>query len=288
MTSYTPIIIKKLTELYLYEKNNNNKFKAIAYNNAIQNLKDIHVHSIDDIKNVKGIGKSIFSKIENIINDNSPVLENISFTNIYGIGPAKSNELIQKHKISSIDELRNNTHLLNDKQKIGLKYYDDLLLRIPYKEMEQHANYIYKSIQSSDPSSTSSIVGSFRRKKQDSGDIDVLMITDKSMKEIVSNMSDYILEILALSDKKFMGICKIDKVARRIDMLKTTVEEFPYAQLYFTGSKDHNIIMRKKAKNMGFSLNEKGLIPNKGVPIMKNEEDIFKFLDIVYKDPEER
>ena len=109
------------------------------------------------------------------------------------------------------------------------------------------------------------------------------------MKKFVSDLSSYILETLALSDKKFMGICKNN---RRIDMLITSPEEFPYAQLYFTGSKDHNIIMRTKAKKMGYSLNEKHLMPLndkiKQAPKMKNEKDIFDFLQMEYKNPENR
>lgn len=290
MSSYTSLIIEHLSSL---QKDENNTFKKNAYRKAIQNLKDLHIHSIDDVKNISGIGKSILSKIQYIIDHNSPVTntQHISFTDIYGIGPVKSTELIQKHNITSIQQLRQNTHLLNNKQIIGLKYYEHLLLRIPYSEMLEHSEFIEKSIKKTDNNAISSIVGSFRRKKPDSGDIDVLIISDKSIKKIVSDMNEYILEILALSDKKFMGICSLG-VPRRIDMLITPKNEFPYAQLYFTGSKEHNIMMRKKARQLGYSLNEKNLDPIKEnipkAPIMNNEKDIFDFLKIEYKNPENR
>lgn len=289
MSSYTSLIIQYLSSL---QHDETNTFKKNAYRKAILNLQHLYIQSIDDVKNISGIGKSILSKIQFIIDNNSPISNTIiSFTDIYGIGPVKSNELIQKHNITSIEQLRQNTHLLNNKQIIGLTYYEPLLQRIPYSEMEKHSEFIEKSIKKTDKNAISSIVGSFRRKKPDSGDIDVLIISNKSIKEIVSDMNEYILEILALSDKKFMGICKFD-IPRRIDMLITPLHEFPYAQLYFTGSKEHNIMMRKKAKQFGYSLNEKNLDPIKKdipkAPIMNNEKDIFDFLNIEYKNPEYR
>lgn len=290
MATYNQIITRKL---YEYHDNETNVFKKKAYKTVINNIKDIDILSINDIDGIKGIGKSIRPKIDFIIQNNQPTIKHISFTDIYGIGDVTSKKLINQHNIKTIDELEKNTHLLNNKQKIGLKYYKDLSLRIPIKEMDIHAKFINEFLSNFDKTSTHSIVGSYRRKKQTSGDIDVLILSQFSMKDIVKQFDKYIIETLALSHVKFMGLCQLpNKPVRRIDMLKTTQDEFPYAQLYFTGSMEHNLIMRKKAKLLGYSLNEKNLDKKnenaKDVPKMKNEKDIFQFLDIQYKEPTER
>jgi DNA polymerase/3'-5' exonuclease PolX len=149
------------------------------------------------------------------------------------------------------------------------------------------------------------IVGSFRREKNDSGDIDVLLsyphhenLSKKEaeiiFKEIVNEMikKDYISDVLALGIKKCMAVCTHKDKFRRLDILLTTPDEYPFAILYFTGSDKFNITMRRKALQMGYSLNEYRLIPlDEKIPIpddLKTEKDIFKFLDIDYLDPKDR
>ena len=58
------------------------------------------------------------------------------FTNIYGVGPKKAKSLIDM-KITTLDELKKRKdEVLNDTQKIGLKYYDDINKRIPREEID--------------------------------------------------------------------------------------------------------------------------------------------------------
>jgi DNA polymerase/3'-5' exonuclease PolX len=287
----------------LIVENIDNKFKVNAYKKVIKNLKNVEINTIEDTKEIPGIGKSIKSKIEQIINGdiviNIPV--NISpieiFKNIYGIGEVKAKKIVQEHNINTIDELKNRLDLLNNKQKIGLTYYEDLQKRIPRKEMIEHDAFIGKLISEFDSSSQYMIVGSYRREEKTSGDIDVLLTTEKKdfLKNVVKYMKEqnYLIEILAEGEKKFMGIVRLGRnIARRLDIIITPVEEYPYTILYFTGSDEHNIKMRKKALKMGYSLNEHGIKRMKEnvpiVPIIKTEEDIFSFLEITYILPKER
>ena len=67
------------------------------------------------------------------------------------------------------------------------------------------------------------------------------------------------------------------------------MESYYSAILYFTGSKEHNIKMREKAKNMGHTLNEWGLIKsNKSRFKITSEKDLFDILNIDYLEPEDR
>ena len=148
-------------------------------------------------------------------------------------------------------------------------------------------------------------VGSYRRKAESSGDIDVLIkipekYSKKEQKElfetIVESMveDEYMIDVLSQGEKKVLGYAKIKKGAkvRRIDLLATPEKEYPYAVLYFTGSDKFNIEARKEAIKKGLSLNEHGFTalndqvkPPKKI---KTEEDIFKVLGMTYLPPNKR
>ena len=95
---------------------------------------------------------------------------------------------------------------------------------------------------------------------------------------------------LALGSSKYMGICRLEKGynARRIDILIVASESWPYATLYFTGSKQLNIIMRTKALQRGYTMNEHNMIGTGGEYHAKTEKDIFDFLGMEYLEPHQR
>lgn len=297
---YNKPVIAYLQEYYDKE---DNVFKKNAYKKAIKNLSGIKINSITDIINIKGIGVKIKEKIEYVIEHFEPETIDESLDNIYGIGPAKLKVLKEKG-INTFQKLKDalilDSKLLNAKQKIGLQYYDDIEKRIPYVEIEDHDKYLHKIILENKKVECINIVGSYRRKKESSGDIDLLIkIKNKDdyigiLKEIVEKLKKdkYILEILACKDKKFMGIVKLKEsgiIARRLDMLITYPEEYACALLYFTGSKEHNIKVRNKALKMGYTLNEhrmEKIKPDvKDIPYFNCEKDIFDFLEMEYIEP---
>jgi DNA polymerase/3'-5' exonuclease PolX len=201
-------------------------------------------------------------------------------------------------KIKSFEELREHPELLNEKQKIGLKYYDDMNLRIPMAEGKQHYTIVKNML---DTGVEFEFVGSFRRKNKDMGDIDIL-IKNKSgngivLKDIIKRFVDkkYVIEKLALGNNKFMGLCRLkpDLPARRIDILLADPSYYYFALLYFTGSYNFNIYMRKIALAKGLSLSEYGFKDSKGNLIdttdsIHSEEDIFKYLELPYTSPQKR
>ena len=304
-------IIQNLKILQEYETIHKNPFKAKAYDKVIDGIElcEYEIKSQDDLKNIKGIGVKIQSKImefletgkmhsvENALHDEKYILGK-KLLNIYGIGPAKIDELLEKIKSFSDLQLDENKSLLNEKQKIGLKYYDDLQKRIPFSEGKKHYKIIEKTINNKDV--IFDMVGSYRRKNKDMGDIDILIKDSPgfNLKSFISNLqtSGYILETLASGKNKFMGICKLtpDLPGRRIDVLVTDPDTYFFALLYFTGSYNFNIYMRRIALQKGLSLSEYGFKDNKTKQLLdtsdviNSEEDIFKYLDIPYTPPEKR
>ena len=240
-----------------------------------------------------------------------------TFINIYGIGPKKAQELYQNYNISDINELRNevliNPKIINDKQKLGLEYYEDLIKRIPRKEIDCYNNKIKSICERISKHIIYSINGSYRRKHADSGDIDILITSNDEDPTLLRNKlidelikAKIIIATLANGKKKFMGITKLNEdgynIARHMDIMDTDPSTFPFAQLYFTGSGNFNSNMRSKALKLGYSLNEycisdkktkkpidKHIILKKiGKPNFTDEKDIFEFLEMEYLEPENR
>ena len=312
-------IIDSLEILRKRDTANKEVFSARAYAKVIAQLKthDKPITSYEDLKGIKGIGAKMEAKIKEILEtgvlqsaQKAKELYNIDalevLQNIYGVGPAAASTLV-KEGITSIGQLREavkeNPKLLNDKQKIGLKYYEDLLERIPRSEMIEHHKILLDLKPDIMVDYDIEIVGSYRREAITSGDIDVLIrvpdnVDSKTAKKNLAlyvkalEEAGYIKEILALGEHKCMAISKTDVVARRLDLLMTPDEEYAYALLYFTGSDRFNVAFRQYAIDKGYSLNEHTLTKIKDdakeVPYMESEKDIFKFIGLRYIEPSKR
>ena len=323
--AYKPLIIDALEVMASQAKKENNVFKARAYNKVISQLKIVksNIHTIDefDALQLEGIGKGIKDKVVEIISTGELQVANKikhnpetalfdTLTKIYGVGPVKAKELIGMKDISikSIDDLHKalviHPDLLNAKQKIGLKYIEDIQLRIPRNEVRTHEDIIKLEFAKTYNDFITTVVGSYRRGLESSGDIDVLVTVDPHVqyntqlvatyfRNAIDTMvkNGYITDILALGSKKCMAFVKLDAStpARRLDILFTPPNEHPYALLYFTGSDKFNIKFRKETLTQGYSLNEHGVkqinTNAKHLTSIETEKDIFDFFGITYVEP---
>ena len=280
-------------------------FKERAYKRAIEEmyLFDYHVKDIDKLKGIYGFGDAIIKKLKEFQKtgkvsylENSDDLMLLELTQIHGIGSKKAIELIEKHEIKSIDELNMRKELLNAKQLLGLKYYKDIKKKIPREEIHEYEKQFKLNIVAG---TELEIVGSYRRGKESSGDIDIILShkeNDQTVySEFIKNIteSNILIEKLSSGKIKTMGIIQLPtKPARRLDILYSPPHEYAFAVLYFTGSKMFNIGMRRHALSMGLSLNEHGLTEVKSKKklelAMKLEKDIFSFLGLQYVEPTNR
>lgn len=319
MTDTNALIIANLQVLLKTAQSSTetkDRFRARAYRNAIKAIKDCghQIESGKDAQQLNGVGKQIASKIQEIIDTGKlkqvddlggEQLEKTKilgqFTGVWGVGPVKAQELWDMGARSIEDIKTDYQHLLNDNQLRGLKYYDDLQKRIPRKEVLKISRKILsvvRQIQSDfEWSIKARVCGSFRRKAETCGDMDVLLCeadNNKIMTELVDRLtvSGILIETLGLGDTKYLGITKTsDGTAFRIDMEMVRPEEWPFAMLYFTGSGPFNERQRLVAKKMGFSLSEHGLKEidtGEYVKGIKSERAIFEFLDMDYLAPEDR
>lgn len=316
------VIVRELEILQKNELQLKNVFKARAYGKVLAQIKNLEpskpIRNMEDLEaeGFTGIGAAIRAKLEEIfasghleaadaLRENSHVGAKDAFMKVYGIGPVKANELVTKNNLRTIADLRAasaaNPKLLNDKQKVGLKYAEDIVQRIPRAEMELHAAKVGSLVRATSPLFEMEIVGSFRRGAKDSGDIDVLLRVpdDSDPEQLFSDLCNrltaegYVVDVLAKGDKKFMGFCRLPGApARRLDILLTPASEYAYAILYFTGSDKFNVGMRRHALERGYTLNEHGMKPIRQgvppVPEMANELAIFRFLDYPFRKPDDR
>ena len=311
MSRYNEKFIEILEALSKIMLKQGETFRARAYQKAQEfiMMESSDITSLNELKGKPNIGPAILEKFEEFITTgtlkiierekNNPV--NI-LSDVYGIGPKKAQELVEQG-ITTIDQLRSNQNqLLNETQKVGLKYYEDILKRIPRSEIENY-NTLFKSIFLKNTSYE--IVGSYRRRAADSGDIDVIITSESSQNftTLIDTLikQKVIIEVLSRGPSKCLVIAKISptSTARRVDFLYTTQEEYPFSILYFTGSKIFNTIMRSQALTMGLTMNEHGLYKMENKKKLKEqkekvehnfvcEQDIFKFLNMEYREPWER
>jgi DNA polymerase beta len=327
ITDYKPAIIEALTVLMKSDQIRKEKFKVIAYQKVLKSLAahEGPIRSLDDLEGIEGVGTKIRAKIEEIMATGSlqaakeaaaalPITVYDDLLKVHGIGPVKARKLVEEVGIRSIEDLRlrvaADPSILDAGQKIGLKFFEEFNERIPRPEMEQHEG----ALLAAKPSNMKiELVGSYRRGAASSGDIDALINFPWSKSDIdavqkfhdyVKKLIDsgYITDILALGNHKCMAVCtigsapsnKLEHKHRRLDLLLTPSEEWPFAILYFTGSDRFNVAMRAHAQEQGFTMNEHTLQPltaaarARELPQFKTERDIFNFLGLRYIKPEER
>ena len=309
-------LLERLQQLMMMKKE---PFRARAYDKAAETIMLLS-EDITDISQLKGkpsIGDTIMKKFQEYIETGTlSILEKaklnpiFTLTKIHGIGYKNAKKLVEDHKITTLEQLRENQDLLNNVQKKGLKYCEDILKRIPRSEIVIYESILQKIFDGLKNSKNSSfkIVGSYLRGAKTSGDIDIIITNSKNdskiFKEFITALEDQkvIVEILTKGVKKSMAIAKLnDDPARRLDFMFAGPKEYPFATLYFTGNKAFNVVMRQRAVDMGYTMNEHGLYELVDVPGKKkkqkgkkltnsfpNEEAVFDFLGMVYKSPTQR
>jgi DNA polymerase/3'-5' exonuclease PolX len=280
-------------------------------------------------KNVEGIGKGIADRIDEIletgtlkeltekqyVSDLTKTIKDL--TTVTGIGDKKAQDLINKFGVKSVEDLKQRVesgeikvakNAITHHILVGLKYYDDLMQKIPRSEIDKINDLLQKTKDQVDPNLLLEICGSYRRGRPVSSDIDVLLThpnykTEESLQfaplflsmliKLLKEKNFIIESLTSEGHTKYMGVCKIDKIARRIDIRFINYDSYIPSKVYFTGSKQFNKIMRGIANKRKYTLNEYGLyhfenrIKGEKIPVY-SEKDLFKVIGIKYLTPKER
>lgn len=289
-----------------------NKRSAGSYHRAGESLMAYNgkITKLEQIKNIPNIGPKIIKLFKEYIETGKvKELENAKndpirlFAKIYGIGPKKARQLIESD-ITTIEELRKRQNeVLNPTQIAGLKYYEYILKRIPRAEINEFNDVLTNIFAKlKDKESTFQIVGSYRRGATNSGDIDIIITNAKNDNSIFRRFIDaleerkILIHFFTKGNVKSLTMGQLrGQTPRRLDFMYAPPSEYAFSTLYFTGSKNFNVLMRQRALDMGYSMNEHGIYKmngkKKGVKLdmgFPTEESIFQFLGLKYKTPVER
>ena len=304
----------------LLELKGENPFKTRAYVNAARTLESL-TEPLDTIVaeqrlgEIKGIGDALQQKITELVTTGKlkyydelkasvpPGL--VDMLGIPGVGPKKVKALHDKLGIASIEQLEAacKAGTVATLDGFGEKTQSKILEGIQFKRTYASRHHLDTALSVAEPVLESlrahpdvircSTAGSLRRWRETIGDVDFL-VSSKKPTEIIEFFTTQ-PGILAISAKGETKASVILPGGIQADLRVVSDAEFPFALLYFTGSKEHNIVMRQRAIQRGLRLNEYGLFksteetrdPNLLVTC-KTEEDVFVELGLAYIPPEMR
>ncbi len=299
----------------LLELKGDNPFKIRAYHNAARVLEGLSEDLAklvreERLQELPGIGVDLSDKITELFNTGHlkyldklkkefpPGLPDI--LKIPGLGPKKVKALYEKLGIHSVGELEYacKENRLLDLSGFGAKTQENILKGIAYSKKNQ-GSYLYDvAFEAAQQIHTllkkfpgilkSDVAGSVRRCKEVVHDVDIVASVKKGseanmMKRFCGLAIDK--EIIAQGDTK--SSIRIEN-GMQVDLRIVSEKEYPYALLHFTGSKEHNTLLRGIAKNKGLKLNEYGLFKGEKLINCKSETEIYKALGMEFIPPELR
>lgn len=296
----------------LLEIKGENPFKSRAYFNAARTLSG--VENLDDIiagrrlREIKGIGEAIAARVtEYALTGEIPYFEELKrelpeslleLTQVPNLGPKKIKVLFDALHITNVGELEyacRENRLVN-LPGFGAKTQEKILKGIEFikKHKGEHlfgdaypdAVAMTEKLKELVPGVIVEVCGSIRRKKEIVKDMDILAAgSDREAISLAFTTLPGIEEIYLTGGTKTSCrfVTGIDA-----DLRVVSVEEYPCALLYFTGSKEHNVRLRGIARKKGLKLNEYGLFEDERVIPAACEEDVYRALGLAFVPPELR
>lgn len=304
----------------LLELKGENPFKTRAYFNGARTIESLNeplakVVAEKRLGDLKGIGEALQQKITELVETGKlkyheelkasipPGL--VELLEIPSLGPKKIQALQKQLGVDSIEKLEAacKAGKVAELDGFGEKTQANLLEGIERKRQYASKHRLGDALRAAEPLLESlrqhpevircSTAGSLRRSKEVIGDVDLLASSKKPIEVIEYFVAQPdILKVIAKGDTKASVILNGGIQA---DLRVVSDKEFPFALAYFTGSKEHNIVMRQRAIQRGLRLNEYGLFKSKEetrdpklLVACKDEAEIFTTLDLPYVPPEIR
>ena len=294
------------------------KYESIAYRRAARSIEDesqdlkklYKMGGTAALMDIDGVGMGIAENIEYMLINNGKsdklnyLLKDIpkgvlDILRIPGLGPKKVKLLYNKLKIDSKKKLLSMAKKGRIRELDGFAEKTEKMIidnidrtkkdqnRISYSDARKIANKVINLLKKLNEVEKIEYMGSLRRKKETVGDIDILVSSNNSEK-IVNKFIKLpgVIRVL-VSGKTKTSILYEDQI--QIDLRIVKIGEFGSASQYFTGSLEHNVIMRKIAISKNMKLSEYGLFDKTGKLIeSSSEKKIYKKLGLKFIPPSER
>ena len=304
----------------LLELKGENPFKTRAYLNGARIIEGLNeplkkIVEEERLGELKGIGDALQQKITELVSTGklkyydelkaSVPAGLVAMLDIPGLGPKKIIALNKHLAVDSVEKLEAacKAGKVAELDGFGEKTQTKLLEGIAHRRLYALRSRLDDALNVAEPVLESlrqhpdvircSTAGSLRRWRETIGDVDFLVSSKQP-----ANVIEYFVAqpgILSVSAKGDTKASVILEGGIQADLRVVTDEEFPFALAYFTGSKEHNIVMRQRAIARGLRLNEYGLFKSKEEtrdPQLRvacaTEEEIYSALDLAYVPPEMR
>ena len=296
-----------------------NQFRVRAYRNAARTIRDfpepmaaIAEDADRSLTEIDGIGDDLAQKITTLIATGELAQMNelrqqvpptvLEIMRIPGIGPKKTAALNKELAITNLEQLRAACEAGNVRKLkgFGAKTEETILKgiglavtagqRMLWAEADRIAKALRDHLQPCQSIEQLELAGSYRRGKETIGDLDILVVS-ANPDEVMDRLGEFpdLTAVLGRGDTK-MSIRVRNSL--QVDLRVVPAESFGAALQYFTGSKDHNVVMRGMAKQPGLKINEYGVFRIDGkrevLVAGKTEADVYATLDLPLFPPEMR
>jgi DNA polymerase (family 10) len=306
-------MLRELSELTMLEEGDPQSFRVRAYESAYHAIAaqatDLGKLTAKELQKIEGIGKSTAEKIRELLETGKVAkLEGlrqkhpaavVALLRIQGLGPKNLQRLRAELGVESLADLRAalDAHKLRDLHGFGAKSEEKLgkalarleeqgsLERTPISVALPLARKVVAQLLDLPGVSHASYCGSLRRFSETVGDVDIVVVAQHAapVMESLVKMS-FVDRVVA------RGEAKTSVVTRRgtqVDVRVVAAHQLGAAQLYFTGSKGHNIKLRQRALGRGWTLNEYALSEIEGGKVIasETEEAIYQALGLPFIPP---
>jgi len=291
------------------------KFKPEAYRRAARSIESLtedlaEVAARGELRSIPGVGEAIAEKTEEYLRTGTvPYYERlkrevppglIELMRLPGLGPKTARRFWVELGVEGPAELRDALAAgrLNGVKGFGAKKIDQLRAalaapaagagsaRRPIEEVYPVALGLVRAIRDGAVVDRAEVAGSFRRARETVGDLD-LLVTSKDPATVFETFSALPL----VAEVKMRGETKETVLLRgglQVDLRVVKPEEFGAALQYFTGSKDHNVHLRSRARDRGLKVNEYGVFRDEERVAGSTEEEVYAALGLAWIPPELR
>ena len=293
-------------------------FRIRSYRNAAaviathpEPIADILCHPDRKVTDIAGIGKGLSFVLAEICQRGSferrdQLLQRypasaLELLKIQGLGPKSIALLYEHHGVKSVDDLERlcQEHKLRELPRMGVKLEEKVLRGIAsYRKSagrfllsfgKRVADELTSEIAAFPDIEKVEAAGSLRRGRETIGDLD-LMVTGRGAEQILGHVARHpkVQEVLGQGPNKTSVIFGLERL--QVDVRALPDESFGAAMQYFTGSKEHNVVLRTNAIRQGLTLNEYGLFQLEGNARVagENEAGIYERLGYQWIPPELR
>jgi DNA polymerase (family 10) len=291
-----------------------NPFRIRAYRNAARTIQDLSERLADmaadpkKLEQLAGIGKDLAEKITTILDTGDlPLRQELraqvppglrDLLNVPSLGPKRAQTLYQQLRITSIDKLRQAVvkHRIAKLKGFGAKTEEKILQsldgmeetgrRVYLAEAKVYADAIMRHLKATPRLGQIEVAGSYRRRRDTVGDLD-LLVTCSRCKDVMDRLASY----EAVAGVLARGATKMTVRLRnglQMDLRVVPERSYGAALQYFTGSKAHNIQVRRRAQERGLKINEYGVFRGSKRMAGRTEEEVYKAVGLPWIPPEMR